>query len=590
MADQRVRYIIEFDTKTGQGQIQNLEGQIIKTANSAKQLSSQLGTVVTGTNGKGGLDQLKNASGGATSSILELGRVIQDAPYGIRGMANNITQLASSIVFTTKAAGGFRGALTALGRAFMGPGGILIGISLVVSILDDLYGANKKAEGSIDDVTDALDKENDELIRNDKLLKERIKNLKQFLETPIISQKFLDIYQRGLLETTKQEALLVELADRLKQAGIDDVDIIKDQNLLQSDRVQLAMNLLGIEEQKLLLSDARQRYDEGEFGALNEIVSIQEYILTLQKANKTIIGNIVELEDKRRKGKKKDVKVSESDFFPKGDGVFWTKEDYNAARELEFEEQQYQLDSRRDFYAQARIDASQANNDLLADYIAHKEKIMLLDTKEGSFERFEAEKELSMLRMELSRNELDYELLIIDEKRRAQAEYVNYMYSISSILGSLAGENEKMAEVALLIEKGAAIADIVVSTIASNAKIQAEGAALAIPTAGASEIAAQALVTKNNISSGLSIAAIIASYISTRNAGGSAGRISAASGGGGGGTTFRPDFNIVGASGTNQLASTVAGQVGEPLRAYVVYDDLRTAQEIDLNAVTAAGI
>jgi len=589
MADQRVKYIIEFDTKTGQGQIQNLNGEIIKTANSAKQLSKDLGTVVTGTNGKGGLDQLKNASGGATSSILELGRVIQDAPYGIRGMANNITQLATSIAFTTKAAGGFGGALSALGRAFMGPGGIIVGISLVVSILDDLYGANKKAEGSIDDITDALDKENDELIRNDKLLKERIKNLKQFLETPIISQKFLDIYQRGLLETTKQEALLVELADRLKQAGIDDVDIIKDQNLLQSDRVQLAMNLLGIEEQRLLLADARQRYDQGEFGALNEIVSIQEYILTLQKANETIIGNIVELEDKRRKGKKKEVKVREEDL-ELGDGVFWTKEDYNAARELEFEEQQYQLDSRRNFYAQARIDASQANNDLLEDYIAYKEEVMLLDTEEASFERFEAEKELSMLRMELSRNELDHELLIIDEKRRAQAEYVNYMYSISSILGSLAGENEKMAEVALLIEKGAAIADIVVTTIASNAKIQAEGAALAIPTAGASELAAQALVTKNNISAGLSIAAIIASYISTRNAGGSAGRISAASGGGGGGTTFSPDFNIVGGSGANQLASTIAGQVGEPLRAYVVYDDLRTAQEIDLNAIQAAGI
>jgi hypothetical protein len=62
------------------------------------------------------------------------------------------------------------------------------------------------------------------------------------------------------------------------------------------------------------------------------------------------------------------------------------------------------------------------------------------------------------------------------------------------------------------------------------------------------------------------------------------------SGAGAGGTTFQPDFNIVGASGTNQLASTVAGQLGEPTRAYVVYDDLRTAGEIEANAVTAAGI
>ena len=60
--------------------------------------------------------------------------------------------------------------------------------------------------------------------------------------------------------------------------------------------------------------------------------------------------------------------------------------------------------------------------------------------------------------------------------------------------------------------------------------------------------------------------------------------------GAGAGPTFRPDFNIVGASGQNQLASTIAGQVGEPTRAYVVYDDLRTAGEIEANAVTAAGI
>lgn len=588
MADQRVRYIIEFDTKTGVGQIQNLDGQILKTANSAKQLSSQLGSVVSGKNGKGGLDQLKNASGGATSSILELGRVIQDAPYGIRGMANNITQLASSIVFTTKAAGGFRGALSALGTAFMGPGGILIGISLVVSILDDLYGANKKAEGSIDDITDAIEKENDELIRNNKLLKERIKNLKAFLETPIISQKFLEIYTRGLKETTQQEALLVELAERLKQAGVDNVDVITDENLLQSTRVQIAMNLLGIEEQRLLLADARQRYDQGEFGALKEIVNIQEYILTLQRSNETMIGNIVELEEKRVKGKRKQRKEAEEDIKV-GDGVYWTKEDYNEARELEFQEQQYQLDSRRNFYAQARIDASQANNDLLADYIAHKEEIMLLDTEEASFERFEAEKELSMLRMELSRNELDHELMIIDEKRRAQEQYIGYMYSISSILGSLAGENEELAKVALALEKGAAIADIIVTTIASNAKIQAEGAALAIPTAGASEIAAKALITKNNVAAGLSIAAILASTIAQGRAAGRS-PSSVSTGRGGGDTTFRPEFNVVGASGQNQLAATVAGQVNPPLRAYVVYDDLRTAQEIDLNAVTSASI
>ena len=137
MAEQKLIYTIEFDTKTGVSQIKNLNNQVIATANSAKQLTKEFNRLAGGEDGKGGMQGLTAATGGASAAALELGRVISDAPYGIRGMANNITQLASSIVFTTKAAGGFRGALSDLGTAFLGPGGILIGISLVVSILDD---------------------------------------------------------------------------------------------------------------------------------------------------------------------------------------------------------------------------------------------------------------------------------------------------------------------------------------------------------------------------------------------------------------------------------------------------------------------
>ena len=50
--------------------------------------------------------------------------------------------------------------------------------------------------------------------------------------------------------------------------------------------------------------------------------------------------------------------------------------------------------------------------------------------------------------------------------------------------------------------------------------------------------------------------------VPTKGAGGGASQAAGA-------TTFNPNFNIVGASGRNQLAETVAGQVGEPTRAYV---------------------
>lgn len=51
-----------------------------------------------------------------------------------------------------------------------------------------------------------------------------------------------------------------------------------------------------------------------------------------------------------------------------------------------------------------------------------------------------------------------------------------------------------------------------------------------------------------------------------------------------------PSFNVVGASASNALAETIAGQQGEPVRAYVVANDVTTAQSVDRNIVQSAGI
>jgi myosin heavy subunit len=99
--------------------------------------------------------QLKNASGGATTSVLELGRVVSDAPYGIRGMANNVSQLASNMLFTAqqvdKTTGkvkGFGGVLKDMGKVFMGPLGVLFAIQAVIAAVDYFYGSATKAAGA----------------------------------------------------------------------------------------------------------------------------------------------------------------------------------------------------------------------------------------------------------------------------------------------------------------------------------------------------------------------------------------------------------------------------------------------------------
>jgi len=49
-----------------------------------------------------------------------------------------------------------------------------------------------------------------------------------------------------------------------------------------------------------------------------------------------------------------------------------------------------------------------------------------------------------------------------------------------------------------------------------------------------------------------------------------------------------PQFNIVGASGTNQLLQGIAGQFNQPLRAYVVGGDVTSAQEVERKRIKTA--
>ena len=42
-----------------------------------------------------GFDQMKTTAGLSGAIVTEVGRTISDAPYGLRGMGNNLSQLAS---------------------------------------------------------------------------------------------------------------------------------------------------------------------------------------------------------------------------------------------------------------------------------------------------------------------------------------------------------------------------------------------------------------------------------------------------------------------------------------------------------------
>jgi len=55
-------------------------------------------------------------------------------------------------------------------------------------------------------------------------------------------------------------------------------------------------------------------------------------------------------------------------------------------------------------------------------------------------------------------------------------------------------------------------------------------------------------------------------------------------------TPQAPAFNIVGATGTNQLAQTIAQQTQQPVKAYVVAGDVTTAQSLDRNIIQESAL
>jgi len=187
--------------------------------------------------------------------------------------------------------------------------------------------------------------------------------------------------------------------------------------------------------------------------------------------------------------------------------------------------------------------------------------------------------------------ELEAEIAFAQQKKDLQDAQIGVLEGAVGLLSSIAGKNKALQKAAIIAENALAIGKMFINTSASNIAATSQGAALAIPTQGASVAAAASLVAANNISLGIGVASSIAATAKALSAvgGGSAG------GGGGSATSSRggaaPQFNVVGNSGVNQLAETMQGRSAQaPIQAYVVANDVTTAQGLNRNIVTNASL
>ena len=120
-----------------QAELNQTEKDLVGLGNSVDKAAAKIRTLPT-------------ATGQATSTLTNFSRVVQDAPFGLIGIANNIDPLVNSFNQLKATTGSTGGAFKALIGQLAGPAGIAIAISTATSLLiafgDRLFSSGSAAK------------------------------------------------------------------------------------------------------------------------------------------------------------------------------------------------------------------------------------------------------------------------------------------------------------------------------------------------------------------------------------------------------------------------------------------------------------
>jgi hypothetical protein len=261
-------------------QYQRLGKLINDTSKDVDRLTKSLQTI----NGANGLPGFAKGANQANTSMINLGRTVSDAPFGFIGIANNIGPLVENFVSLKKEAGSTGGALKALGSSLAGPGGVIVGIQLVVAAVQfaqlgfSRWGASsKKAKED----TDKLKQANEALVETVS---------KQRLEFETLVKVAKDVNQT---EVARAQAL-----KRLNEILPDTIGKLNQQNIATEQGAAIIRDYIKAVEAKAtaeLLSgriaannvqifDLQQR-------SLKEIADLNKDIERNTKLRKTLEGS-----------------------------------------------------------------------------------------------------------------------------------------------------------------------------------------------------------------------------------------------------------------------------------------------------------
>lgn len=546
MADNRIQFTFEINDK-GKVKVDgltksfvSLDNAVNKVSTDLKRQQAELGKSNTGLN-----NTISNA-GLAGATLTELGRTISDSNYGIRGMANNLSQLSTLfITFVGKQEkGGLAGVVSAfkgLGRQLMGPLGIILAFQTLLAVFE---GMALKSE---------------EVARNTKKIEKAFSS----------ARKIAMAFSKEIQRIASTDKLVGSGAGERKQGTLDAMNAVLEQLIETAPKFAAAFERLDdkslqpqggafrlvLDYQRLLetqdeLSDAlaKEKVD------YQEIYEIQSRLLPLQK----------QFNVEKKKAAKVDIEtVKPEDPLTFGE-VFGL--DFGPSRQ----EVQDALDS--------FVDNAE---EVINEYVMNTEGAQLTKHILGlSPKTRESELELLRTKFDAILHETDQfkkaEALINEKydliERQEKFDHYNYMIGgLADFLNKAAQLNEQ--------NKGLAKLSIIASAAAASIGIWESWFVRDKSFSPAPVKLAGAIATQ-----GALVASTVAALRSL-NSGTPPGQDA---GGAGAGASQAPVFNVVGQSNVDQLGRAISGARSEPLKAYVVGSEISNQQELDNKIIQSA--
>jgi hypothetical protein len=504
------------------------------------QLNKQLGQVgLQASKAKKEMDGLGGAAGIAGATAAEFGRLISDLPYGLQAVTNNISQLGSMFALLVSSSGGAIKALKNLGSVLLGPAGILIAFQAVIAAIEYFSRGTRNAQKATAELNVELEAQKNLLssiaLTTNEELNKTLKVLSAY------SSEFKKLFE-GLLNSQ----------------GANRESIIK----LTSDYGQLLGIRRQIEAKEKAIGLLQEGQDKSRAKLLGEINQLRlDELALLDQLSQFAPIDSMDVDSVYDFGQDT---YSE---FKKGFTDSFIDEGYEGFFNVFKPEEQ-------------------------EPYFPFVD-LKKLETQMEIEEEYDKQEKLKEIREKANKEKLEAEIATINAIADAKFAEVDIVESVFRSIADIAEGSRLVQALALVGESAAGIAKIVIDTQAGNAALRLQQAAvLAVNPALAAAIGLK--IKANNIAASAGIAANVGSTATALSKlkapvapPGTPGLGGATDLGGG---PQAPQFNVIGATGQNQLAAAIAATQQQPVKAYVVSNDVTTAQSLDRNIVAEASL